>query len=641
MRLAWLFLFIGLAAGPGFAQPATDDTESVRAQFRLALGLVRAGITSSAADSESLREYAIYPYLEASRLARGFDSRARAWTEADAAVAGFLAEHDVEPVSVNLRVSWLQSLATRDLWPAYREHYRAEVADTGLRCRYLIARIELGDTEGITAPILQEWLTPYQLPDECEPVFRWSRNNGGLGDDATEARVRLLLENGEAGFARIIAQRLPAERARPLLAWADLIERPRASIEAHLRGPAWPIDADMLLAAWSRLARDDPDTAIAMADQLLASDLVVAADSGRFALALALGLAWDRRPETLDAFARVPAALLDDYALGWQTRAALWAGDTAVARSAIGAMSPTQLATAQWRYWNARVSTSNDSREQLFGALLPDDNYFSAVAAAALNDPVAIHPAAHAADPATIAALALAPGIVRARELRLVDLPVAAQREWREVFATLDPGEREQSIHLAAELGWHDVAIATATELGVYFDYALLYPRPFDEAVDSAAEEFGIEPALIYAVMRQESLYRVDAESAAGAVGLMQVQRGTARDVSRQIGAVAPGGLDPLVPDQGIRLGAARLASLVERYDGRIVPALAAYNAGPAAVDRWLPAEPIAGDVWLENVPFNETREYVRRVLWHTVVFDWLDGERVDARDWLQEISPP
>jgi soluble lytic murein transglycosylase len=335
----------------------------------------------------------------------------------------------------------------------------------------------------------------------------------------------------------------------------------------------------------------------------------------------------------------VPAELLDDYALGWQARAALWADDIATARRAIGAMSEAQRATAQWRYWSARVSDDDDARVRLFEELQPDDNYFSAAAAAGLRDPAAIHPAAHPADAQTIAALAEIPGIVRARELSLVGLPIAAVREWREVQATLDPGARAQSVHLATEFGWHDVAIATASELGIYFDYALLYPRPYPDAVAAASEEFGVEPSLIYAVMRQESLYRVDAESAAGALGLMQLQRGTAREVSRQIGAAAPGGLDPLVPEHAIRLGAARLASLVGRFDGRIVPALAAYNAGPAAVDRWLPDEPVAGDVWLENVPFNETREYVRRVLWNSVVFAWLDGERVDARDWLHEIG--
>ncbi len=641
MRRAWLLLAFTFAAGSSLSQPAASDVESVRAQFRLAYGLTRAGITTAAADSEALRGYSIYPYLEAFRLGRALDESVRTWTDDDAAIESFLAQHDGEPVSVNLRVAWLQSLATRDLWPPYLEHYRPEVADTGLRCRNLIARIELGNTDGIAPLVLEEWLTPYQLPEECEPVFRWSRSNGLLDNPAIEARVRLLLENGDANFARIVAQRLPAERARPLLAWADLIERPRQSIAAHLRGPAWPIDAEMLLDGWSRLARDDPDAALAIAGELFESGLVATAGAGEFELALALGLAWDRRPETLDIFARVPAPLLDDYALGWQFRAALWVDDEEVARRAIAAMSTTQQATAQWRYWNARVIDNDDTRERLLTGLLPDDNYFSAVAAAALDDPARTHPVALAADAATIAALATDPGIVRARELRLVDLPIAAQREWREVYETLDPDERAQSVRLAADLGWHDVAIATATELGIYFDYALLYPRPFDAAVASAADEFGIEPSLIYAVMRQESLYRVDAESTAGAIGLMQLQRGTARDVSRELGSSASGGLDPLVPEQAIRLGTARLASLIERYDGHVVPALAAYNAGPAAVDRWLPDEPVAGDIWLENVPFNETREYVRRVLWHSVVFESLAGGRADAREWLREIERP
>jgi soluble lytic murein transglycosylase len=395
----------------------------------------------------------------------------------------------------------------------------------------------------------------------------------------------------------------------------------------------------MLLDGWSRLARDDPDAALALHGRLIEADPVAAAGSGAFDLALALGLAWDRRSGTLAAFARVPAVSLDDYALGWQTRAALWAGETAVARGAIAAMSPEQRASAPWRYWTARLNDDEHEAERLYAALLSEDNYYASLAAARLHDRPDVHRAPLAADAPRIAALAALPGIARARELRLVGLPVAAAREWSVEYAGLEPADRAQSIHLAFNLGWYDLAIATATELGIYFDYELLYPRPHAAAVAAAAAESGLDPWLIHAVMRQESLYRADAESPAGALGLMQLQRGTAREVSRQLGITVAGGLDPLVPEAGIRLGAARLASLIERYEGHIVPALAAYNAGPAAVDRWLPEEPVAGDVWLENVPFNETREYVRRVLWHSVVFAWLAGERVDARGWLQEIG--
>jgi soluble lytic murein transglycosylase len=102
-----------------------------------------------------------------------------------------------------------------------------------------------------------------------------------------------------------------------------------------------------------------------------------------------------------------------------------------------------------------------------------------------------------------------------------------------------------------------------------------------------------------------------------------------------------PGTRELLDPAINIRFGTARLATLIERFDGNPVVALAAYNAGPAAAARWLPAAPVDGDIWLENVPFNETRDYVRRVLWHSTVFAWLDGERTDAGDWLRPVRPP
>jgi peptidoglycan lytic transglycosylase len=201
-------------------------------------------------------------------------------------------------------------------------------------------------------------------------------------------------------------------------------------------------------------------------------------------------------------------------------------------------------------------------------------------------------------------------------------------------------GERDQSIHVAHDLGWFDLAVATATERGVFFDYALLYPEPYAAEVEAAAREFDLEPALIEAVIRQESLYRSDVESSAGALGLMQLTPGTLRDIAQSLGDGSSAAGDPLDPAVNIRYGAARLSLMLERYDGHVVLALAAYNAGPAAVDRWLPDERVDGDVWLANVPYNETREYVRRVLWHTVVFASLRHDRVDARDWLREVEP-
>ena len=150
-----------------------------------------------------------------------------------------------------------------------------------------------------------------------------------MTDDLIEQRVRLLLNNGQAAFARVITRRLPQERANPLKQWADLIEQPKNSIDALIAAPTDDVEPAALLDGWTRLARDDPAAALERYEPLIGNRELDAEAASRFAVALALGLAWDRRPEALHWFSRVLGADLADYALGWQARAALLAGDVA------------------------------------------------------------------------------------------------------------------------------------------------------------------------------------------------------------------------------------------------------------------------------------------------------------------------
>jgi soluble lytic murein transglycosylase len=176
----------------------------------------------------------------------------------------------------------------------------------------------------------------------------------------------------------------------------------------------------------------------------------------------------------------------------------------------------------------------------------------------------------------------------------------------------------------------------------VFNDYELLYPRPFDRQVLSAAKLTGLSPELIYSVMRQESLYRADAVSPAGARGLLQMLPETARRTARHWKRPRPAADDLFNPSINVPLGAALLRTLVDRFDGQTVVALAGYNAGPGAATRWLPDQAIPADVWIENIPYNETRRYVQRVLWHNVVFGWLEsGKPQKMGEWLaQQVVP-
>jgi soluble lytic murein transglycosylase len=442
----------------------------------------------------------------------------------------------------------------------------------------------------------------------------------------------------------VIARRLPDSTAAPLLQWADLIERPLASIDALLAAPDKQTRREALLDGWSRLARDNPAAALERYAPLVKAFDLRGDDKSRAALALALGLAWDRRPEALEYFKRVAKKDVDDYALSWRARAALWADDWRVAASSIDAMSETQRNESRWLYFRARAAEKLRDRSksrELYRGLVSRDNYYAALAAARLGERAAPHAEHVRTDDASIAHIAALPAFVRARELYYAGLPWNASAEWRDASAALDDDGREQTIHLALRWGWYDLAIATATRQSVFNDYALLYPHPYSSAVGAAAELAKLEPALVYALIRQESLYRRDAASHAGALGLAQLMPDTARRVAAAWGLPKPSWSDLLVPEVNVKLGAAKLRSLIEEFDGQLAAGLAAYNAGANAARRWLPDHAMDSDVWIENIPYNETRDFVQRVLWHNLVFAWLQTREPRSTDsWLGSISP-
>jgi soluble lytic murein transglycosylase len=361
-----------------------------------------------------------------------------------------------------------------------------------------------------------------------------------------------------------------------------------------------------------------------------------------YILALALSLAWNHDPVALEYFDLVASRDFDDSALEWRARAAILAGDWKLTSKSIVAMSGTNRQTARWRYWAARAAAQLHDLSQarrLYESLLSDDNYYSGMAAARLQRAVVPRLQTVPVDQELLASIELVPALERARELFLCGMRQEALAEWQLGYGSLSEAGRLQSIRLAAAWRWYEQAIAVASAQQVFNDYVLLYPRPFDTQVEQAARLAQLAPELIYGVLRQESLYRVDAVSSANARGLMQLQLDTARRAARDWKRQRPDLLDLFDPATSILLGAARLRTLLDQFDGQIPAALAAYNAGPNAVTRWLPSKSVDSDIWIENIPYGETRVYVERILWHALTFTWLHTkEAQQTKAWLTPI---
>jgi soluble lytic murein transglycosylase len=394
---------------------------------------------------------------------------------------------------------------------------------------------------------------------------------------------------------------------------------------------------------FDRLARRDQDAAMQRHPALVAARQLDSREAGRLAAPIGLWLALNRRSEALEWFAKAAPADFGESEHEWHARAAAWAGDWPRLQAAIAAM-PTELREQnRWRYWAARAAEGRGDAAAArsgFEAVLPTDNWYAALSAARLGRDFAPTPRPLPFDETRIAALAREPAMLRARELYALDRPEAGS-EWRWGFERLDRDSQVQALALPARWGRYLEAIAAAATLGLFDDYAFLYPRPYDREVRMGVELARVPPELIYAVMRQESLYRADARSSAGALGLMQMLPTTAGAAAKRYGRPVPSRSDLLVPGINVPLGAAELRILLDRFGGQVPVALAGYNAGPANARRWLPATPRDIDVWVENIPFNETRSYVQRVSWHSVVFGWQQNGRArDLSAWLGRIQP-
>jgi soluble lytic murein transglycosylase len=634
---------LNAAASPALA--SSDAYRAVRAEFQRAYAQAAvAEETPRRADSDALRDYPLYPYLQAARIRRSLEQSGPDLGAADQRAQTFITYHEGEPIGRDVHRAWLASLASRELWQTYSKHYREQIADAALQCHSYTARIALNTTEGLAEEIRARWLTPKSLP-ECERPFNWLKERNELSVELIEQRVRLALEDNNYRFAREIAAQLPPQRTGPMLQWAALIEHPQRQIDYLISHPNTDVESDALLAGWTRFTRRDRDAAKAKFNAFVRSRKMNEVDASPYALALALALSWDRRPDALKFFERVQGPQLDDYALEWQTRAAIWAQDWPLTAKSIAAMSDESRRLARWRYWAGRAAERMGDGElarQLFESLLTDDNFYSMMAAARLDRSLAPNPEKLVLDEVQLAQIEQLPEFVRARELLLSDLRPLANVEWSVGLDRLAEDARKQAIHLAARWGWYQQAVTTATQQRVFNDYALLYPRPFDREVRQAAKVAGLPDELIYGVLRQESLYRHDAVSSAGAHGLLQLIPETARRTAKVWKQPRPSTDDLFDPKVNVTLGAAHLRTLHDRFNGQTVVALAGYNAGPNAAARWLPSERIDPDVWIENIPYNETRNYVQRILWHTVVFKWLQtGEPQETHNWLARVGPP
>jgi soluble lytic murein transglycosylase len=632
-------IIIALPLAAFGAQPPSDSP-ATRQQFVDAMQRVRQR-QPDMADPAALKSYAIYDYLVAARLRR--DLTMRPGESLDATIDAFLEAHAGHPVAHGLRRDWLANLAQRRRWDWFLPR-SLDVADPALLCDRLEGRLTTGDTSGVANAALPLWLLPQKPPPECTAVFTWLRQHGLLTPALAESRARAALAADLPRLAREFAADVPIGPRAALLQWSDLLESPRSALNVLAAHPALPVEPEALASGFDKLTRSESAAALELLQRLLAREQMTAELKDRLMRAAALGAAYDHDPRAIALFDGLAAAAVDNQVQEWRARAAVWTGDYAKALQWIERMPTSLFIQPRWRYWRARAVAATMGAEaaaQLLRELAGLRDYYGYLAADRLHLGYDLNAQPSPNDVAAQSALAADPRLIRAHELFDCDMAEEATAEWTAAVGGADAALKVQAALLAARWGWYAQAITTLAQSGEFDDVKLRYPRPFLDTVEEASRRTQVPSDWILAVIRQESLFRKDAVSRADARGVMQMLPGTAAAVARRWNIVPPARDGLFNPGVAIPLGAAHLRELLDRYGGQLALSLAAYNAGPAAVARWLPQVPMDSDVWIENIPYNETRGYVQRILEHIIAFTWVrDAEPPRLETLLPAIEP-
>lgn len=592
-----------------------------RAELRRALEMVERGQALSGDQRRALLDHPLYRYVEYAELRHALD---RTDSAAFDAFASRYPDHALLP---RLQDAYLQALAKRGQWLEVAA--RAEAASSAeSRCHVVNARLRTGPAAAALVEAEQLWRSGQSAPSACDAVFAALARSGRLGTSLRWERIDLAAAAGNPGLMRFVARGLPsADQA--------LVERYAAFVGDGRGDPTgWPQDARsarMLGAGLQRLARRDSDRA----DQLVEAQLgLLAREPGALGSArhaVALWTAASYQPSAAARFAKVPDASFDAQLHEWRVREALAREDWPAAGKAIRAMPEALRQGPRWRYAAARIDQltghAQRARASLAG-LASEAHYHGFLAADRVGSAYPLCPLELPRDAGLRTRVAALPGIERALELHAVNRYGWALAEWNAAISGLDDAQRRTAVELAVEGGWTDRAVFDLSRGDDLRFYRLRFPLAHSKHLRSEAARRDLDPAWVAALIRAESAWNPAARSAANARGLMQLLPGTGRDIARKLGRAWQGDQQLYQPRENITLGTAYLADMLARKAEQPFLATAAYNAGPSPIARWQSQRPPSEvDLWIETIPYWETRDYVVRVMAFSVIYDWRLGQ--------------
>ena len=565
----------------------------------------------------ALADYPLYPYLLRLKLERTMSIATKR------EVNQFLEDYRGQPVSYGLRYKWLSYLAKHNHRNAFLDSYRSGM---GARLTCVALNYRLQGAEPV-AKVLREvdalWLSGQSQPDECDPLFSKWKKAGLMTSTMVIKRIEIAAKEKNRRIIHYLKRQLPAKYQYIADIWLA-VTRNVSNVQKRGLFPLKnkPSEVEAMVWALEKLAWQKPALAEKVYQRYQRQG--VFSDAQRHAInrAIALSFTLEKLPQAHEwlEYADIPGAS-DDIKLWHVSHLLRTQQFDEVIR--IIEQAPVSLKNkANYRYWLARALEQTGQPMQatvLYRQLAQERHYYGFMASARINAFPSLKNNPAPKDVATIAKLATTPATLRAVEFFRLNRATEARREWYYLLTHIPNEQVTDAGILAYEWGLYDQAISSFARSGYWDDVGRRFPLAFNEVFSEKAQLHNIPTSFAMAIARRESSFRSDAISPVGAAGLMQLMPGTAKYVAQT--KVSQSQLFNV--NENVEFGVQYLRYLMDKLNNNPVLVSASYNAGWRKVLEWLPEnEALPVDIWIENIPYKETRAYVKAVMAYQHIYE-------------------
>ncbi|WP_026301489.1 transglycosylase SLT domain-containing protein [Colwellia piezophila] len=565
--------------------------------------------------------YPLQPYLDQRRLIETIQ------LSSAGEISTFLAKYRNSPLDWPLRKPWLKYLAKKNKGTLFLEFYKA-TSNTVLICQNLTFSLMAGIPQSEVLPqVTKLWLVGKSLDKACDPIINQWQQAGYRTDKLVWQRIALAADGGKHTLIPYLTKLLPKEQQYLGKLWHQVRRDPAVVVRLKKFINKSVKESQIYSYGIKRLIWRDPNRALASYKNAQKTFTFTVEQTKKITEKFAIALASKNHPQARTWLNKLDLENVDSSILQWQLAEALKQQNWQLVLRELANMPVEYKTQLQWQYWYARALIATNELEQgqyVMNELANKRHYYGFLAASYLERPVSLQDSPLTVTTQEKYSILLHPSAKRAFEFYYLGRYVEARREWRYWLSMLSKREKLVAAKLANENGWFDRAIFTLAQVGYLDDVELRFPKAFDKKINRHAQKQSINPAWAFAIARRESSFMTDARSSVGAKGLMQLMPNTAKQLTR--GSVSRQYL--YNAENNIQLGTKYLRKLLDKSKGNQVIATASYNAGPYRVKRWLKNNStMPADIWIETIPFKETRNYVKSVLAYQEIYQHKPGQ--------------